>query len=152
MALVPRNIANGPSQNEPLLQLGVWSDSGTDIQGAVPTTKNGVEIDLTTLLNSIITALGTLPTYALPSTPTHSRPVANNNTAKELLAANSARKRGIIQNNTAAIIWIKEGVAPVINEGFPLYPNQYYLAVTTAAINGIQNSGGAVTLDALEAV
>lgn len=92
-----------------------------------------------------------IPTIAsLPATPTHTRPSMAANATTLILASNASRKSGIIFNNTANTIWVKEGVVGVLNEGFPLFPNGYYSAISSAAIHG-WNAGGIVILDTLEA-
>ena len=93
---------------------------------------------------------GTAESTGLPTTSTFTRPSIADNATTEALAANTIRKKAIIMNNTDQTFWIKEGVTAVLSQGFPISSGNFYSALTTGALNVIQNSGGPLTLDVVE--
>jgi hypothetical protein len=68
-----------------------------------------------------------------------------------VLAANTSRKKATIHNYTQNSLYLKEGAAAVIGEGFLVPAGDIYLAQTTAAIHVIQGSGSAQTYKVFEA-
>lgn len=89
---------------------------------------------------------------ALPSTPAHTQPAVPNDASTTVLAANANRKAATIVNYTTATMWLKEGATAVMSEGFRLLPGQSYQVQSSAVINVIQTSGGALSLSVFEVV
>lgn len=148
-----RLISNGPSQDNTVITHAVDTIAGTDYHGVklIDATENS-----TTPIGNAAnpmhvqgTVTATVSTV-LPTTATHSRPTINSGASTLALAENVSRKAAVIQNNTSAVFYLKEGAVAVTSQGFPLFPNQYYKVLTTAAINAIQSSGGGLELDVLE--
>lgn len=99
----------------------------------------------------ILTPLQSNVYPTLPTTPTHTELAVNSGVSTTILSANSARKKATIQNYTQYSLYLKEGQAAVVGEGFLVSPGDIYLVQTTAAVNGIQGSGSAQTYKVFEA-
>lgn len=128
-----------------------------DTNSQVTTTNGRYQPLIVDNLNGLKVATAQRTTF------THTQPTFTTATSFSLLAANTARRYLLIQNNSAANIMISlnngtlTGIVPTsTNLGIVLAPNTAYEsppnAVPTAAITGYQTSGGSInTVTVVEA-
>lgn len=75
-----------------------------------------------------------------------------NNISTAAIAANTSRKTGsYLVNNTNAPFYLNFGAAAVFGQGAFLLPKQVFLFNTTQEIRVIQQSGGSLFIDGVEA-
>jgi len=142
-----------PSNTTPDLE--VDSTVGAPLTLAAGTYLGVVPPEYVALGNALTSAAQTpLPPANMAGAVTETTPTVANTTSVQLLAANSARKYLLVQNNTAANILISlsgntlTGIAPTSsNKGFVLAAGASYSSdrfCPTSAVTCYQSSGGSV--------
>lgn len=104
MALITIDISNGPTQDNPVIPLAVWDDSGNNIQAFVPTDKNGNELGVS---GSPLEVAGTVAVTGAgetiaAGTPTRAKVAAGALTASYATLVNpgAGTRRVYVRNHT----------------------------------------------------
>ena len=135
------------------LLTGIVLAAGTAVIGKIRlVTATGDEIT-----DDTADAIKTKDTDGAYTTPTHTA-VNVTTTSGEVLAANTNRLYALLENNTDEVMWIKLGVAAVVNQGIRIgaygdYPMSKKSGnLYTGAINAIHNGTGNKVLLVTEGV